>query len=75
MRVVGHITCHACGERISELEPDIVLRKADGSVLRFFHAERSCAEASRRACSEGAQRTPWSLTRRHLFWDTGGGSP
>ena len=36
--IVKHLICGACGERIGELEPDIVLRKADGSERCFYHS-------------------------------------
>jgi hypothetical protein len=68
MKTVDHITCPACGGRIREFEPDIALRKLDGSELRFFHTEPSCEEAAQRVISEDEPET-WSFTHRHLFWD------
>lgn len=71
MKVIAHITCSSCHERIREFEPDIVLTRFDGSEKRFYHPR--CEEAARRVISEEGSGT-WSLTHRHLFWDTDDGA-
>ena len=69
--MVDHITCASCQERIRAFEPDIVLRKLDGSEKRFYH--RRCAREPERIVATDVDGV-WIMTRRHVFWDMAGGA-
>ena len=69
MSPVNHIGCPACGMRIKEFEPDICLKKLDGSGEMYFYHTR-CRYETERVASEGEEK--WSLTHRSVFWDEGG---
>jgi hypothetical protein len=69
--IVERITCPACSEGIPPDEPDICLKKRDGSARHFYH--RRCArEPERIVATEG--KGVWSITKRQVFWNTGGGA-
>jgi hypothetical protein len=68
---VDHIGCPACGHRIKEFEPDIALRKRDGSVKYFYHV-RCAREPERIVAREGED--VWRITYRRVFSDLEGGA-
>jgi hypothetical protein len=68
---VDHIGCPASGHRIKEYEPDIVLRKLDGSEKYFYHV-RYAYEPERIVATEG--ENVWRITHRHVFSDLEGGA-
>jgi hypothetical protein len=69
--VVDFIGCPACGHRIKEFEPDICLKKIDGSTKYFYHV-RCAREAERIVAAEGEDI--WRMTYRHVFSDLEGGA-
>jgi hypothetical protein len=68
---VDYIGCPAGGHRIREFQPDICLKKHNGSEMRFYH-NRCAQESQRIIATEG--ETTWSLTRERVFWDLDGGA-
>ena len=56
------IRCSACRKRIPDHEPDVVLRRLDGGVRRYYHTR--CT----RAALELVAETPavWRMTVRHV---------
>ena len=62
--ITDHIACAGCLGRIKEYEPDLVLRRLDGSELRFFHTR--CGRAASRIMHEG-EPNAWWLTVRHVY--------
>jgi hypothetical protein len=56
------IRCSACRKRIPDHEPDVVLRRLEGGVRRYYHTR--CT----RAALELAAETPavWRMTVRHV---------
>ncbi len=65
MRTSSQIICASCNGRIRESEPDLVLRKLDGSEpLRFYHTR--CGHAVERLILDG-EPDAWRLTVRHVF--------
>jgi hypothetical protein len=58
----SRIKCAACRKRIPESEPDIVLRRLEGDVRRYYHTR--CTGAALELVTE----TPdaWHMTVRHV---------
>ena len=56
------IRCSACRKRIPDHEPDVVLRRLEGGVRRYYHTR--CT----RAALELVAETPavWRMTVRHV---------
>jgi len=56
------IRCGACRKRIPDHEPDVVLRRLEGGVRRYYHTR--CT----RAALELVAETPavWRMTVRHV---------
>jgi hypothetical protein len=56
------IKCSACRKRISDHEPDVVLRRLEGGVRRYYHTR--CTTAALELVAE----TPavWRMTVRHV---------
>jgi hypothetical protein len=70
MNVVKEIVCPACGESIPPDEPDICLKRRDGNARCFYH--RCCAREPERIANE--KEDVWRITKRQVFWNTGGGA-
>jgi hypothetical protein len=56
------IRCSGCRKRIPESEPDVVLRRLEGGVRRYYHTR--CTGAALKLVTE----TPavWRMTVRHI---------
>jgi hypothetical protein len=56
------IRCSACKKRIPDHEPDVVLRRLEGGIRRYYHTR--CTEAALELVTEvpGA----WRMTVRHI---------
>ena len=56
------IRCSGCRKRIPDHEPDVVLRRLEGGVRRYYHTR--CT----RAALELVAETPavWCMTVRHV---------
>jgi hypothetical protein len=56
------ITCAACKKRIPDHAPDIILRRLEGGISRYFHTR--CTGAALELVTE----TPaaWRMTVRHV---------
>jgi hypothetical protein len=56
------IRCSGCRKRIPDHEPDVVLRRLEGGVRRYYHTR--CT----RAALELVAETPavWRMTVRHV---------
>ena len=56
------IKCAGCKKRIAESEPDVVLRRLEGGVRRYYHTR--CTGAALELVTE----TPdaWRMTVRHV---------
>jgi len=56
------IKCAACKKRIPDHEPDVVLRKLEGGIRRYYHTR--CTGAALELVTE----TPdvWRMTVRHI---------
>ena len=57
------IKCSACKKRIPDHEPDVVLRRLEGGIRRYYHTR--CTGAALELVTE----TPdvWRMTVRHLL--------
>jgi hypothetical protein len=56
------IRCSACRKRIPDHEPDVVLRRLDGGVRRYYHTR--CTRAALELVAETP--TVWRMTVRHV---------
>jgi hypothetical protein len=56
------IKCAACGKRIPESEPDVVLRRIEGATRRYYHARFTAAALE--LVTEAPEA--WLMTVRHI---------
>jgi hypothetical protein len=56
------IRCSACKKRIPDHEPDVVLRKLEGGVRRYYHTR--CTGAALKLVTEVPD--VWRMTVRHV---------
>jgi hypothetical protein len=56
------IRCSACRKRIPDHEPDVVLRRLDGGVRRYYHTR--CTRAALELVAEAP--AVWRMTVRHV---------
>jgi hypothetical protein len=56
------IKCAACKKRIPESEPDVVLRRLEGGVRRYYHTR--CTAAALALVTE--MPDAWRMTVRHV---------
>jgi hypothetical protein len=56
------IRCAACKKRIPSSEPDIVLRRLEGGVRRYYHTR--CTRAALELVTEASEA--WLMTVRHV---------
>jgi hypothetical protein len=58
----SRIKCAACKKRIPESEPDVVLRRLEGGVSRYYHTR--CTAAALELVTE--MPDAWRMTVRHI---------
>ena len=63
MNTVKKIKCAACGKRVRDSEPDLVLRKYGSEKVHYYHT-RCGSAAYKRVLAEGPD--VWRLTVRHV---------
>jgi len=56
------IRCSACRKRIPDHEPDVVLRRLDGTRRRYYHTR--CTRAALDLVTEAPNA--WHMTVRHV---------
>jgi len=56
------IKCAACSKHIPDHEPDVVLRRLEGSVCRYYHTR--CTGAALELVTEAPDA--WRMTVRHV---------
>jgi hypothetical protein len=64
---VDHLTCPACGQRIREREPDVILKRLDGSDLYFYHVR--CAHVPEELVAR--DKEGWSMRFRRVWEEDG----
>ena len=56
------IRCAACKKRIPQSEPDVVLRRLDGDLRRYYHTR--CTAAALELVAEAPE--VWIMSVRHV---------
>ena len=57
------IKCAACKKRIPDHEPDVMLRRLEGGVRRYYHTR--CTGAALKLVT-GTPTAVWRMTVRHV---------